>query len=93
MRKFKIILSSFFLLFSACRIFYGNYQNEAHVATVNNNVCKKLTQEVVLYAIFVDSRYTNPWTSYDISSTTDSINKAIYWIEKQAGKRNVFLKI
>ncbi|MEQ8908940.1 MAG: hypothetical protein RIC95_07095 [Vicingaceae bacterium] len=93
MNRFKIFLFSFVSLFSACHIFHGQYRNEAHISTVNNNVCKKLTEKVVLYAIFVDSRYTNPWSTFDISSTTDSINKAICWIEKQAKERGINLDI
>lgn len=62
-------------------------------ASVNNNVCKTLSGKVVLYAIFVDSKYTNPWSNYDIESTLDSIEKAAAWIEKKALKDSVRLNI
>lgn len=62
-------------------------------ASVNNNVCKTLKGDVVLYAIFVDSKYTNPWSSYDIETTLDSLNRAIAWIENKAQANSVFLDI
>ncbi len=64
-----------------------------HIATVNNNVCKRLRGDVVFYAIFVDSEPTKPWTTYDINSTLDSIQLAMGWIEKKAHERNIPLNI
>ncbi|RMG78029.1 MAG: hypothetical protein D6707_10460, partial [Bacteroidetes bacterium] len=58
-----------------------------------NNVCKKLKGDVVLYVIFVESKYTGFWTTYDIESTLDSAQKAIDWIENQAKKEGIFLNI
>lgn len=62
-------------------------------ASVNNNVCKRLSEDVVIYAIFVDSKYTNPWSKHDILSTIDSINRAIKWIENKAFENCVNLNI
>ena len=59
----------------------------------NYNTCKKLQGKVVLYAIFVDTRYTKPFTDYDITSTTDSIQKAIDWIEAKANVEGIPLDI
>jgi hypothetical protein len=42
---------------------------------------KKLKGNVVIYAIFVDSKYTNPWSKYDIETTLDSIRTATKWLE------------
>lgn len=67
--------------------------NTYHIATVDNNVCKRLNGHVVLYAIFVDSKYTQPWSEYDITSALDSINKAKYWLEKQAKENNIELTV
>ncbi len=50
----------------------------------NNNVCKELKSDVLIYAIFVDNKQTSPWTEYDIQSTLDSISVATNWIRKQA---------
>lgn len=61
--------------------------------SINNNVCKKLNGNVIIYAIFVDSKYTNPWSEYDIKSTLDSINTAINWIEQKAGFDSIYLDI
>ena len=75
----------------------GRYQtiryNTYRIATVDNNVCKKLSGHVVLYAIFVDTRYPKPWSEYDITSTLDSIHKAARWIEKLAQAENIPLNI
>jgi hypothetical protein len=81
---------------SACRVrFFKKIDKNTvyHIDTVNNNVCKKLKDDVVLYAIFVDSKYTGYWTQFDIESTLDSIQKAMNWIEKQAAKEGVNLHI
>lgn len=58
------------------------------LGSVRNNVCKSLKHKTIVYAVFVDSDKTHPWTEYDIKSTIDSINIAINWLEKQAGKNN-----
>lgn len=75
----------------------GGYQRikypTTHIRTVDNNVCKKLEGEVILYAIFVDSRYTHPWSEYDIRSTLDSIHLAAKWLEKQAATAGVKVNI
>ena len=63
------------------------------IAGVNNNVCKKLNGDVVIYAIFVDSKYTNPWTKYDIETTLDSIQTAINWITEKSTENSVSLNI
>ncbi|MEM7161216.1 MAG: hypothetical protein AAF487_02135 [Bacteroidota bacterium] len=66
---------------------------EFHIASVNNNVCKKLKGDVVVYAIFVDSKYTGPWTEHDIYSTLDSIENALAWIESTSKEKGVPLSI
>jgi hypothetical protein len=90
---FLLVLLAFLL--NACigeKRFYNEHQ-EFHLASVNNNVCKTLEGNVVLYAIFVDSKYTNPWTKHDIRSTIDSISEATKWIEKQAKLEGIPLTI
>jgi hypothetical protein len=67
--------------------------SEVQLASVNNNVCKKLIGNVVLYAIFVDTKESKAWSEYDINSTLDSINRAIHWIEKKAAENNKSLDI
>ena len=83
----------FFFLFASC----GRYQmikhNTYQIATVDRNVCKKLSGHVILYAIFVDTRYTQPWSEYDITSTLDSINKSAKWLEKLAKENNIPLNV
>jgi len=85
------------LIFLLSTISCGRYQmikySTYQIATVDNNVCKKLTGHVVLYAIFVDTRYTQPWSEYDITSTLDSINKAANWLEKLAQENHISLDI
>jgi hypothetical protein len=64
-----------------------------HLASVDNNVCKKLNGIIVIYAIFVDTKETKPWSEYDITSTLDSINKAVDWIYQKAKENNKFVSI
>ncbi len=94
MKRFIAITGLLWMLGSCA--YQGGVQSsleEVHIATVNNNVCKRLKDKVILYAIFVDSRYTNPWTEHDIYSSIDSMNLAIEWIEKEAHERGVTLEI
>jgi hypothetical protein len=60
---------------------------------INNNVCKVLNDNVLLYFIFVDSKETSPWTEFDIRSTIDSITVAIRWLELQARQNGISLNI
>ena len=66
---------------------------EVHLASVHNNVCKSLYGNVLLYAIFVDTRGTKPWSEFDIKSTLDSIQKAMDWIKRKAIINNRKLEI
>ena len=89
---------SFFILLIAGIFFINSCYTPKSIKrvnypSVNNNVCKKLTGNVVLYAIFVDSKYTNPWSTYDIKSTMDSIHTAMEWIEQKAKEDSIFLNI
>jgi hypothetical protein len=58
-----------------------------------NNVCKDLKGDVLLYFMFIDSKYTTPWTEFDIQSTIDSIRAAINWLHLQARANLVPLNI
>lgn len=60
---------------------------------MNNNVCKTLKDDVLLYFIFIDSQETTPWTEYDINTTIDSLNIAIKWLEKKAAMNGIPLNI
>jgi hypothetical protein len=60
---------------------------------MNKNVCKSFRNEVLAYFIFVDSKETAPWTEYDMRSTLDSVAIAINWLNKQAEKNTVKMRI
>jgi hypothetical protein len=60
---------------------------------MNRNVCKDLKNDVLAYFIFIDTKATSPWTEYDIRSTLDSINVAVTWLNQQAAKNNIQLKV
>lgn len=91
--KFLALFLAFFLIITSCGRYHMIKHNTYHIATVDNNVCKKLAGHVVLYAIFVDTKYTQPWSEYDIRSTLDSINKAANWLEKQSQENNISLTV
>src|SRR5262245_12450112 len=87
-RRTLAVVFIFLFFISSCH-FRGTY----HIATVDNNVCKKLYGNVILYAVFVDSKSTHPWTEYDINSTLDSIQKACTWLEEKALENDISLNI
>ena len=58
-----------------------------------NNVCKDLTNNALIYFVFIDSRDTSPWTEFDIRSTIDSFSVAVRWIQQEAEKNKIPLKI
>jgi hypothetical protein len=64
-----------------------------HSYARDHNVCKKLKGDVLLYLVFVDSKYTKPWTYFDIASTLDSAVVAMQWIEQQAKDNGQTLNI
>ena len=68
-------------------------KNYSRIGSVRSNVCKALEKKTILYAVFVDSDATHPWSEYDIQSTLDSINVSIEWMEKQAKKNGIALDI
>jgi len=79
--------------FLSCRNHFYKTKSPRSVSTVNNNVCKKLMGKVVLYAIFVDTKETHPWTAYDINTTLDSIKKSTLWVTSKAKKCNIDVSI
>lgn len=87
--KKSILLIGLMTILCSCRVSF----QKTRVSTVRNNVCKALRGKVVLYAVFVDSEGTHPWTEYDINSTKDSISKAINWIELQAKNNAIPLSV
>ena len=88
---FLTFLAAALLIVSSCA--NSKFYREFAFSSVKNNVCKTLDDKVVIYAIFVDSKYTGVWNEYDLTSTSDSICKAINWIEKKAAEDSVDLKI
>jgi len=88
MKKISLIIGVLFVIV-ACRVSF----QEVRYPTVRNNVCKALKDDVLLFAVFVDSKGIHPWTEYDINSTKDSIKRAINWLEIQAVKNAIPLNI
>lgn len=83
-----VLLSS--ILFS-CKALLQ--EEEDLLPSKNKNTCKNLQQDVVLFAVFVDSKKTGFWTDYEIAACLDSITKAVDWIGVQAEKSNIPLNI
>lgn len=71
----------------------GSLQRIDYSRGMNNNVCKSLKDNVLVYYIFVDSQETMPWTEFDIKSTIDSLTLAIRWLENQARSYGISLNI
>ncbi len=97
--KYLIFIAFVFLIAIGCSSYKHGLSSaneigsEVHLASVNNNVCKRLYGNVVLYTIFVDTKGTKPWSEIDINSTLDSIKKAMDWINKEAIRNNKYLDI
>ena len=89
----RVILRFFFLL-TVLLIFNGSsFQRIDYRKGINNNVCKSLKDNVLIYFIFIDSQETAPWTEFDIKSTIDSLTLAINWLEKKAAQNGISLNI
>jgi len=71
----------------------SSFQRIDYRRGINNNVCKSLKDNVLVYFIFIDSQETTPWTEFDIKSTIDSLTLAIRWLEGQARRFGVSLNI
>ena len=87
-RIFILILMMLLIVPSSFKISRIDYR-EARF----QNVCKDLKGDVLLYFMFIDSRYTTPWTEFDIQSTIDSIRSAITWLHMQAKENSIPLNI
>jgi len=85
-----MIIISFLVLFNSCS---STQDINVGFASKENNACKILRGKVVVYAIFVDSRYTKPWSQYDIRSTLDSIKYGMDWVMQKAKAENIPLDI
>ncbi len=89
-------IAIFTLLLWSCAVITGprsKQKKEAHVATVDNNVCKRLKGKVVIYGVFVDSKLGGVWSTHDILSTLDSVRVAANWIMDQAQRRGIELDL
>lgn len=81
----------FYLLLTLTFLF--SCKNYTRLGSVRNNVCQTLEKKTILFVVFVDSDDTHPWTEYDITSTLDSIQVSINWLEKQAKMNGKTLNI
>ena len=90
MKSFVYLSIVLFFLLGSC---ITSKKMNVMFASVNNNVCRRLNGKVVVYAVFVDSKETKPWTDYDIRTTLDSLRKGMDWIELQAKKDSIPLEI
>jgi len=90
MKKFKLIgiLALLLLLPSSYSFRRLDYRDARY-----KNVCKDLKGDVLLYFIFVDNKESAPWTEFDIQTTLDSISTAVKWLEIQAQKAKIPLRI
>jgi hypothetical protein len=94
MKNFMKGVIRIFILAAILMIISGSsFQRIDYRKGINNNVCKSLKDNVLVYFIFVDSQETTPWTEFDVRSTIDSLTLAIRWLENQARTYGVSLNI
>ena len=86
-----LILSAACSLFKPRTIIVHEYDKVP--VTRNVNVCRELSDTIVVYAVFVDVAVYQPWTRFDIESTQDSLVKAMNWLESEAKTRGINLKV
>jgi hypothetical protein len=87
MKKNLLLLTGISFFFFNC-----STSNKGKIDTrfaIERNACKKLRDNVLVYAIFIDSKTTKSWTSFDIHTTLDSMKYAISWIDSQAKTNGV----
>lgn len=70
------------LLLSSCGILMR--KNQSTPPTVNIGACRQLKGEVLVYAVFTESKQLPQWTGFDIHSTKDSLKRALAWLENKA---------
>ncbi len=88
-RKFlMLVLIMLLIVPSSFKVSRVDYRDARY-----KNVCKDLKGDVLLYFMFIDSKYTTPWTEFDIQSTIDSVRAAIYWLHMQARGNDISLNI
>lgn len=90
MKYLRIITLGFLSVLLGC---ISTKPTNVQFSSRENNVCKTLRGNVVVYAIFVDSKFTKPWTEYDINSTLDSIKVGMGWVMQQAHQNSIDLNI
>jgi hypothetical protein len=88
MRGFTFLILCFFFLSAGNLTLNTDYRKG-----ISNNVCKKLTDKVLVYCIFVDSQKTLPWSEFDMKSTIDSLELALKWIEEKASENDTPLNV
>jgi hypothetical protein len=86
----KSLIFVFLILINGCSF---NKEIYVSVRSKQNNVCKILKGRVIVYAIFVDSKHSKPWTKYDINSTLDSLKIGMDWIMQKANADCIDLNI
>ncbi len=59
----------------------------------NNNVCKIVSGDILVYVIFTKTKDSYDWKEYDLASTIDSLNVAINWIQQKAENNNIKAKL
>ena len=85
---FLLVLMMLLVINSSYKVSRIDYREARY-----KNVCKDLKGDVLLYFMFIDSRYTTPWTEFDIQSTIDSLRAAINWIHLKARENDIALNI
>ncbi len=89
----KIFLRSVILILTFILLGSISFHRLDYREGMYKNVCKDFKNDALAYFIFVDTKETSPWSEFDIRSTLDSINVAITWLNNQAIKNKIPLKL
>lgn len=80
--KNSILITFILFTLSSCGILLR--KNQSTPPTVNVGACKQLKGEVLVYAVFTESKQLPQWTGFDMHSTKDSLKRALAWMENKA---------
>lgn len=72
------------IILSLCSCAILARKNQTVPPTVDVGACKKLKGEVLVYAVFTESKQLPQWTGFDMHSTKDSLKRALAWLENKA---------
>jgi len=93
MKFFLKAVLLFFIIFSFISAFRPGQRDVDEMFGRDHNVCKKLKGNVLLYVVWVETKFSTKWSDFDLNTTVDSIKYAVNWLNRSASKNGVNLNV